>query len=381
MALPDILNTTQREASDAVLKRLNFLSPLFLATVVFPTLVALLYFGLFANDVYISEARFVVRSPSKTNVSPLSMILGTGNLGGGTEENNAVIEYLQSRRALEEADKDGLISKAYGDGSIFVFDRFGGLSGDSREQLYTYFQGKAVVEQEATTQVTRLAVSAFNPKDARAINIRLLERSEALVNSLSERAREDSIAIAMAEVDEAKAAARKAAVELARYRNEQGIIDPDTEAKVRLEMISKLQDELILARTQLNQMQSYTPQASQIPFLRSQIRTLESEIEKQMAGLAGGSRSLSTAVARYQELELGSQFAEKQLGSALESLREAQAEGRRKRAYVERIADPSLPDYAVEPRRLRGIIATFIMGLLAWGVLSMLIVGIREHRD
>ena len=31
--------------------------------------------------------------------------------------------------------------------------------------------------------------------------------------------------------------------------------------------------------------------------------------------------------------------------------------------------------------RVWNIIATFILGLLAWGVLSMLIVGIREHRD
>lgn len=365
----------------AVLKRFNFLSPLFVASVIVPTILAILYYGLLANDVYVSEARFVVRSPSKSNISPLSLVLGGGNLGGGTEENNAVVEYLQSRRALEEADRDGLIRKAYANGSIFWLDRFGGVSGTSDEQLYTYFQKKAVVEEGTTTQVTRLSVSAFSPREAQAINARLLERSEALVNSLSERARTDSIAIATAEVEEAKAAARQAAVALSLYRNEQGIIDPEKEATVRLEMISKLQDELILARTQLLQMQSYTPQASQIPFLRIQVQTLEGEIDKQMKGLAGGSRSLSTAAARYQELQVNSEFAEKQLGTALASLQEAQAEGRRKRAYVERIADPSLPDYAVEPRRWRGIIATFILGLLAWGVLSMLIVGVREHRD
>ena len=65
----------------------------------------------------------------------------------------------------------------------------------------------------------------------------------------------------------------------------------------------------------------------------------------------------------------------------LAALQETQAEQQRKRAYVERIADPSLPDYPAEPRRIRSILATFILGLLAWGVLSMLIVGVREHRD
>jgi capsule polysaccharide export protein KpsE/RkpR len=40
-----------------------------------------------------------------------------------------------------------------------------------------------------------------------------------------------------------------------------------------------------------------------------------------------------------------------------------------------------MPDEPEEPRRLRGIFATFVLGLVAWGVLSMLLAGIREHQD
>jgi len=365
-----------------VLKRFNFVDPIFLLTVVVPTLVAVLYFGIFANDIYVSESRFVARSPSKAAASPLSLMLGGAGLsGGGSEENSAVIEYLTSRRALEDADSDGLLRKAYGSGSIFWLDRFGSLSGTSREQLYTYFLKKAVVEQETTTQVVHLTVRAFNPQDAQAINARLLDRAEALVNRLSQRARADSIAAAAAEVEEAQTRARSAAAALSSYRNRTGIIDPEKEATVRLQMISKLQDELIAARTQLQQMETYTPQASQIPFLRTRVRALQSEIDGQMAGIAGGRRSLSAAAERYQELALESELAGKQLAATVASLQDARAEARRKRAYVERIADPNLPDYPIEPRRFRGIVATFILGLLAWGVLSTLIVGIREHRD
>ena len=85
--------------------------------------------------------------------------------------------------------------------------------------------------------------------------------------------------------------------------------------------------------------------------------------------------------ARFQELQVASQFAEQQLAVALSSLQEARADARRKQAYIDRVAEPSLPDYATAPRRLRGIMATLLLGLLAWGILSMLVVGIREHRD
>lgn len=362
--------------------RLKSLNPLFLVTVALPTLIAILYFGIFASDVYMSESRFVVRSPSRASISPLGYVLSGGSLTGASEESNAVAEYLGSRGALIDANRDGFVRQAFGAARIFWLDRFGGgLDGRSDEELYQYFSKKVIVEQESASQVTRLTVRAFDPGEAREINRRLLDRSEALVNRLSDRARGDAITVARREVADAETAARQAALALSRYRTSQGIIDPEKEATIRLQMISKLQDELISARTQMRQIETYTPQASQRPFLRTQIRSLEREIAEQTSEVAGGNRSLSTATVRFQELTLASELAEKRLGATIASFQEAQAEARRKRAYIERVAEPSMPDYAIEPRRFRGIIATFILGLLVWGVASMLVVGVREHRD
>lgn len=365
-----------------VIERLKSLNRLFVAVVIVPTIIAFIYFGFLANDVYTSESRFVVHSPNSGGGSPLSLVLSGGTLGGGgSDESNAVVEYLQSRRALAEVDGDGLVSRAYGDPTLFWFDRFGGISGDSREQFYRYFQGKLGVAEGTNSKVIHLTVNAFSPRDAGQINARLLVRAEELVNGLSKRAQADAIEIAKDEVGQAEGNAREAAVMLSRFRNENGIIDPELQAATNLQMIAKVQDELIAARTQLLQLETYTPQATQIPFLRAQIRSLEREISRQKQEIAGGSRSLSTAATRYQELQFNAEAANKLLTAALTSLQEAQAEGRRKRAYLERIAEPSLPDYATRPHRVRNIIATFVLGLLAWGVLSMLIVGIREHLD
>lgn len=365
-----------------MLARLRSLGPIFIVTVVLPTLLAILYFGVFASNVYVSEARFVVRSPGKSSATSLSQVLsGSGISGGATEESNAVIEYLESRSALAEVNRDGLLTRAYANGSIFVLDRFGGLLPANGERFYDYYLNKVLVEDDTTSQVLHLTVRAYTAADARAINTRLLERSEALVNRLSDRARTDAVAAATREVEEAQERSRQAAVTLAEYRNRSRIIDPEKEAAVRVQMVSKLQDELIAARTQLQQMQTYTPGATQIPYLKVQVANLEREIAEQTASVAGGRRSLSSSAARYQVLLLNAELTGKQLGAALLSLQDARAEARRKRAYVERIAEPSLPDYAVEPRRIRGILATLVLGLLAWGILSVLLVGIREHRD
>ncbi|MBI1404407.1 MAG: hypothetical protein GC147_14515 [Porphyrobacter sp.] len=357
----------------------SYLSPI-LVVVSVPTLVAVLYYGFFAEDVYISESRLVVRHPSQGPRSAIDVALGKTGFGGASEGNSTVIAYLQSRAALSEANADGALKAAYSDPDLFWFDRFG-LFGNSDEEFYRYFQGKLAVDEGAATQVLTIRVRAFTPQQAQAINGRLVEQSEELVNSLAARSQNDLIAIAKREVEEASIAARQAAVEVARYRNASGIVDPMRESEVGLQMISKLQDELIAAQTRLRQLQTYTPEASQIPFLKTQIRDLEAEIGEARGNLTGGGTSLSSAQARYQELQVESAFAEKQLAAARASLQDARAEARRKQAYLEKIAAPSLPDYPVEPRRIRSILAALVLGLLAWGVLSMLAIGVREHRD
>ena len=97
--------------------------------------------------------------------------------------------------------------------------------------------------------------------------------------------------------------------------------------------------------------------------------------------VTGGALSLANKAAEYQRLALEREFADKQLASALASLEQARSEAQRKQVYIERIAQPSLPDIALEPRRLRSIVATFVLGLVAWGILSMLLAGVREHQD
>jgi ABC-2 type transport system permease protein/capsular polysaccharide transport system permease protein len=376
---------TTGEPTDVVRRSLlqwfRGLSPLFAGLVIVPTLLATLYFGFLASEAYVSESRFIVRSPSKPNLSPLGMVLSGGNIVGASEESEAVTKFLGSRQALETINQDGYVTRAWGNGSIFWFDRFGFLGKDTGEDLFEYFLGKVTANDSSSTMVTVLTVKSFDPQSAQTINRRLLEQSEVLVNELSDRARRDSIAFAETELARARQDAQNAALALAAFRNREGVIDPELQASAGLQMIGKLQDQLIASQTQLLQMQTYTPQASQIPYLRTQISNLEREIAAQTAQLAGGRGSLSSASVRFQELRLASEYSERQLSTALLAYQEAQAEARRKQAYVERISEPSLPDDAAYPRRLRSILGTFALGLLAWGVASMLLVGVREHRD
>jgi len=361
-----------------VLRRVNIL---FLLSVIIPTSLAAVYFGLLASDVYVSQSQFVVRSPDKPATTGLGVLLKSVGFSNAGDEIFATQDYVRSRDALRALNRNGAVEQAYTKPGISIFDRFDPLGWNGTfEDLYDYYAGKVGLEHDATTSITTLSVRAFSGADALRFNRQLLAQAEGLVNRLNTRGQNDLIQYAQREADEAKQAGRQAAQALATYRDQRGVIDPEKQASVQLQMVSKLQDELIGSRTQLAQLRSLAPENPQIPLLQTRIASLTREIDIELGRVAGDRRSLSATAVQYQRLQLEREYADRRLTAALTSLQDARNESRRKQAYVERIVQPNLPDEAQQPRRLRGIFATFVLGLIAYGVISMLVAGIREHK-
>ena len=362
--------------------RFQGINRLFLLTVVAPTTLAVIYFGLMASDVYLSESRFVVRSPERQVATGIGALLKGAGFSRAQDDSYTVHDYVLSRDALKEINDKLSVGKAFASNAVDVVSRFGGLDFDtSFEALHRYYQKKVDVQQDSASSITTLTVRAYTARDAQAINQKLLELSEGLVNRLNERGRQDLIRSAASEVADAETKSKAAALALSAYRNAKGVVDPERQATVQLQQAAKIQDELIATKTQLAQLKAFTPQNPQIQALQLRAKTLQTEMDIETGKVTGGERSLANKAADFQRLALEREFADKQLGSAMASLELARNEAQRKQVYLERIVQPSLPDTANEPRRLRSILATFVLGLIAWGVLTMLLAGVREHQD
>jgi capsular polysaccharide transport system permease protein len=237
------------------------------------------------------------------------------------------------------------------------------------------------VQTDPVSSVTSLIVQAFTAEDAVAANRLLLTLSESLVNRLNERGRRNLVQYAESEVSAAETRAKSAALAFSAYRNRQGVVDPERQAGIQLQQVTKLQDELMASQLQLGQLKSLTPQNPQSPPLENRVKQLRTEVAKESARATGGQESLANKAGEFQRLALEMEFSNKQLASAMANLESARNEAQRQQIYLERIAEPSLPDSAQEPRRVRGVLATLLFGLIAWGVLSLLLAGVREHKD
>jgi capsular polysaccharide transport system permease protein len=357
---------------------------LFVLIVLLPTCCAVVYYGLIASDVYVSESRFLVRSPQHQAPSGLvgQLLQSTGLSPHSQDDTYSVRDYILSRDALKELDQKLDVRKVYSNPDVNPIDRFPGLwLNRSFERFYLYYGKHIGVEYDPVSSISILTVQAFTAADAYKINHALLDLSERLVNTLNDRSRRDLISFADNEVKIASDKAKDAAIALLTYRSSQAVFQPDKQAALQLEGVAKIQQELVATETALVQLKKLSPDNPQIGALTDRAAALRNAITSEASKVTSARGSFSARAPDFERLALDVEFADKQLGLALAGLESARAEALQKQLYLETLVQPSLPDKAMEPKRFRSMFTFLIISMVGWAVASILIASVREHAD
>lgn len=361
----------------------HFLSnPLLWLTVVLPTVFSGVYYGIVASDIYVSESSFVVRSPSnQSSLTGVGALLQNSGFARSQDDTYSVQEYMRSRTALEQLETEIPVKDFYSEKGDLL-SRFNGFGfNDTQEAFYRYFRERLSIDVDAVSGIATLRVRAFDAAEGQQINENLLKQGETLINRLNERARQDTVAFAEERVADAEKSVSDTALALSQYRTKNRIYDLPAQSGVQLSLISTLKSELIRVETQLAQLQSITPDNPQVSALQMRQKSLKKEIDEQSKQLSGGTQSVATQTADYQRLVLANELAQQQLAAAMTSLQNTRGEADRQQLYLEVIGKPSKPDWALEPYRIYNIIATFFIGLMLFGILSLLVASIKEHKN
>jgi capsular polysaccharide transport system permease protein len=181
---------------------------LFLATALLPTCASALYFGLLASDVYLSESRFVVRSPERQTASPLGLILKGAGFARAQDDAYTIQDFMLSRDAMRALDAELGIRAAYAAPTVDWLNRFGAAPwSDHFEAFHEYYEKKVTVQLDPASSIATLTTRGYSAQATQALNRRLLDLSEDLVNRLNERGRQDMIRFAATEVEQAQSKA------------------------------------------------------------------------------------------------------------------------------------------------------------------------------
>ena len=262
--------------------------------VLLPTAVAAFYLFAIASDQYIAEAQFAVRG----NVEPMENA-SLGEYTAMIQKHNSqdgyiVRDFIGSQAMVDAAEKNLGVSKMFSRKEADFWVRF--RTPQPIEELTKYWREHVSARIDAISGVIQLSVRAFTPEDALAITKDIVARSEVLINGISQRAQADMVK--QAEIDSAAAQERlrKATLDIQRYRNHWGIIDPIKSAEGTLITMMTLRKDKLKAENDLQVLRgsnldeksrSIQVLAATVAAIDQQMKTLQDQLTTE-GGSPGG---------------------------------------------------------------------------------------------
>ena len=354
----------------------------FLLLVVLPAAGITFYFAFLAADQFTAEARFAVRNAEVDGTPIVGEKGSSGSLPAvGSQDADVIASYIRSRTIIDD------LSKTIDIRAIFArpeADFWARLPNDATKEDVEAFWLKMVGTYiENSSGIVTLKVRAFRREDALQLAQAILLVSETLANSLSARARADTMRRAQTEVQRADVQMRDALGELGRYRDTEGFIDPVKTATDTGKLLAQVLGEKIRLETVLYAGKQTNPNSPTLPPLQAQLAGIDQQIVKLRGQLTGGearNRNLAASLVRFEEIEVRRQFAETMYTFARNGLDRARQAAERQSIYVSVFVPPTLPQEYSYPSRFTFSILAGVTLLIMWSIGAMIWASVLDHR-
>jgi capsular polysaccharide transport system permease protein len=373
----------KNDPDDWLRKAIGFVKqkPWFAVTVVMPTLLATLYYGVIASDLYVAETHFVIRSAAQPQgAASLGTFLQSVGISRSTDDTFSVHDFIMSRNIVSDlAAKQSLktiLTRPEGD---FIHRYPPAWGRNTFEQLFRSYKNLITVEYDTSTGISTLEVRAFRPEDAHNLAQGILSRSEDLINRMNNRARADAIAAAQFDVNRAENRLARAQEAITKYRLFTRDLDPKATAITSYTLLGQLLLQQANSKAQLAQIKSMSPNSPQIPSLNNTVNAIKTQIDKVNGDLTASKYSTTEHLSNYEKLLLEQEFGTKALASASISLETARQTANRQQLYLEEIVSPQVADYPIYPRRIINTLLVLMFSLLIYGIGWLISASVREH--
>jgi capsular polysaccharide transport system permease protein len=354
--------------------------------VLLPTAFMAVYLFVFASDQYVAEAQFAVRG----NVEPM----GDVNLGEFTsliqkhnsQDSFIVKDYINSQSIVEAAEQSIGISKMFSRSDADFWARY--RAPQPIEELTRYWRNHVDARIEAVSGVITLTTRAFTPEDALTIARDVIAKTEVLINAISLRAQSDMVTHAQADATAAQERLKKAHLDLQRFRNHWGIIDPIKTAESTLLTLSALRKDKLKAENDLQVLRNSSLDeksrgiqvlVATVAAIDHQMKQLQDQLTTE-SSVASGLPNMTQALLEYEGLLVERVIAEKLNESANTLLDRARVSASKQQIYLATFVPPVLPTDTLYPQRGRTLFVTFFCFLVVWSSVSLILGGVNDQR-
>lgn len=358
----------------------------FLGGVLLPWIAFLGYFLFVASDQFIAISKFAVRGAafeqpvelptagSSSRSQTIPMVVG--------QDAYIIVAYIKSYKIIEDISARVDVKAAYQHPAADFWERLPASA--TKEQVLEYWNRRVSAAVDGPSGIVTVRVRAFTPDDAVKILNAIIWASENLANDISARARRDMVSKAENEVTRAVGVVQQALSDLQRFRERAGVLDPVSSATMTNTLLLQLLGEKIKLENELYVLQRVSPDnlvAQRV--LRTSIESVQQQVDRLKNSLTGQSnegRSIAAALVDYERLEMQRILSQKLLTLAQESLQRAAQRASRQNIYLTTFVAPFVPQESEYPQRGQLLAMYCALILIVWGILTLLVATVDDHR-
>jgi capsular polysaccharide transport system permease protein len=361
----------------------------FFMVVVLPAFVTLLYSALWASDVYVVESKMTVReainpesNSAALNSGTTSSLLGSLGLSGSTgtaQDALIILDYVKSRAVIGDVGAREVMDSYYNRVEIDFLSRLG--KRDDMESLWSYWRDHVTASVDTQSNILTLKVQAFTPEDAYKLSQAILDKSEALINQISARNRQDAMKRANEEVERSISQLADIRMQVLKFQKANNSLDPVETAKQITGLLSSLSIKRIELESELDaaKLSGVSNRASD-RFAKTQLEVLETQITNLKNLLTGSDQpnNVSQQLKEFEILKLRQNFAEQVYTLARTSFEDARRKLEKQQLYVVVVVPPLLPQEALYPRPFVNTALVFFACFIIWAIVALVAAGIKD---
>ncbi|WP_297443777.1 hypothetical protein [Sulfurimonas sp.] len=334
------------------------------------------------SELYESQTTLMVRDLSST---PSASTLGLSLLGVGSssqlQDSMVVKEYLLSLDMFKTLDKKFALIKHYKSDDLDFISR---LSSDATlEDALEFYKKRMLVEYDETSALLHISYLHTDPKKAQEILKFTIKAVDDMLNKFNRKKAKKQLAFVELEYKKSKNAMDMAAKALEAYQDKHLLLNPQSNATSSSEIIAGLQSALTQKKIEYKTKSNYLNKNNyELLALKSEIKEIEASIKNAKEALTGKSKNrLNKILFAYNKLKMQFEFSTEVYKNALIQLETTKLEVLKNSKTLSIVTKPNLPDGYTYPKKLKMFITLLIGILLLYGIFSMLVQIIKDHKE
>ena len=340
-------------------------------------------YWLFSSDRYVSEAIVLIQNTEQISMPTFDIATVLGGLGSISKPDQLLLrEHLLSVDMLKKLDADFNLRAHYSDRRRDFASRMW-FEDASIEWFHRHYLSRVTVDFDDYAGVLRIRVQAYDAATAQAITRMLVKEGERYMNEMSHALARAQVDFLSTQVASAHEQLLQASHTLLDFQNQKGLVSPKATVGSIHAIIAKLEEQRTELQTQLASLpRSLDRNHPTRKSLQQSLLAVERQIAQEHAKLASTSgMPLNSLVEEEQRLEMDLDFKKAVYKTALAGLEKGRMDAARTLKQVSVLQLPVLPEYAMEPRRIYGVVATLCITILVIGIVNLLKSVILDHVD